>query len=132
MSHRRPGRVADHVKQVLARLLREEIRDPRVGFVTLTDVELSADLRVARVFVSVLEADHDEALEALRHASSFLRRSLARETRLKHTPELRFEIDESVAGGFEIDRILDDLHRDRPALPEGGSDPGPATDPEES
>jgi ribosome-binding factor A len=116
---RRPGRVADKIKQTLAELLRDGVRDPRVGFVTLTDVELSTDLRHARVYVSFLGDDPEGALRALRNAGPWLRRSLASRVSLRHTPELRFEIDPSIDGGFRVDRILEDLERDRPPRPDG-------------
>ena len=115
---RRADRVADEIRQALARILQAEMRDPRVGFVTLTDVELSPDLRHARVFVSFIGADADPALRVLRRAAPFLRRSLAREAGLRFTPELRFEIDASIDGGFRVDRILDEISEQRDDLPD--------------
>ena len=109
MSTKRSGRVADQVRQELASLLRDGVRDPRVGFVTLTDVELSPDLRHARVFVSFIGDDPESSLRALRRAAPFLRRSLARTAGLRFTPELRFEIDTSIDSGFRVDRILDEI-----------------------
>lgn len=120
MSHR-AQRVGDKVRSILARLLREEVRDPRIGFVTLTDVRLSPDLRHARAFVSFLDEDTEKPLSALRKAAPYLRRLLAREAGLRHAPELRFEIDTSIATGFRVERILDELDDDPPAEP----DPGP-------
>jgi ribosome-binding factor A len=105
VSHRRPQRVAEQIRDDLARLLREELRDPEVGFVTLTDVVLSPDLRHARVYVSVL-GDEERVLEALARARSFLRHGLARAGRLRYTPELRFEIDRSATTGQRVDRLL--------------------------
>jgi len=116
VNRRRPQRVAEQIRNDLARLLREELRDPDVGFVTLTDVELSADLRHARVYVSVL-GDESRALEALDRARSFLRHALAREGRLRYTPELRFLVDRSASTGFRVERLLS--HDD------GGSNDGP-------
>ena len=113
MSTQRAGRVADQIRQLLASLLREGVRDPRLGFVTLTDLELSSDLRHARVFVSFIVDDTEDALRALRKAAPFLRRSLARTSGLRHTPELRFEIDPSVESGTRVDRILDQLESTR-------------------
>jgi ribosome-binding factor A len=128
VTHHRPERIADLIRQVLARLLREELRDPRIGFVTVTDVTLSPDLRQARVFVSTLDEDPTECLRALAGARPFLRRMLARESALRFTPELRFEIDESVAGGFRIERILEDV---RPADREDDAAPAEAVDEDE-
>jgi ribosome-binding factor A len=116
MSKKRAGRVADQIRQDLAVLLREEVHDPRVGFVTLTDVDLSTDLRYARVFVSFLSDDHEESLRTLRRSATYLRKCLARAASLRFTPELRFEIDASVESGSRVDRILDEigetLHQD--------------------
>lgn len=109
MSGHRSRRVGDLIREELARLLREEVRDPRIGFVTLTAVDLSPDLRHARVYVSVLQADREQALRALRRASSFLRRRLARSAGLRFTPELRFVADESVDTGFRVEGILQQL-----------------------
>jgi ribosome-binding factor A len=108
LSHHRSERLADQVHQILARLLREEVRDPSVGFVTITEVKLSSDLRHARIFVSAI-TDAEECLEGLKRAAPFLRRGLASKGGLRFTPELRFLIDESVAGGFRIQDLLDDV-----------------------
>jgi ribosome-binding factor A len=118
LSHHRHERVADRIREVLARLLREEVRDPRIGFVTLTDVRLSPDLRHARVFVSMLGGDAERRIAALRRAAAFLRRSLAREAALRFTPELQFVFDDSVAGGFRIERLLDRTREDADTEPE--------------
>jgi ribosome-binding factor A len=95
--------------QVLARLLREEVRDPRVGFVTLTGIDMSPDLKHAHVFISTLDDRPEEVLQALQHAAPFLRRLLGRVAKLRFTPELKFSVDESMAGGFRVDRILEEL-----------------------
>jgi ribosome-binding factor A len=105
MSRHRPQRVAEQIRDDLARLLREELRDPAVGFLTLTDVVLSPDLRHARVYVSVL-GEERPALEALDRARAFLRHALAREGRLRFTPELRFVIDRSAATGLRVEHLL--------------------------
>lgn len=123
MNHR-SQRVADKVRSILARLLREELRDPRIGFVTLTDVRLSPDLRYARAFVSFLDEETAAPLKALQHAAPYLRRLLAREAGLRHAPELRFEIDESISTGFRVERILDEIDdgEDRGETPPGDGD----------
>lgn len=108
MAHRRE-RLGDMIRAELARLLREEVRDPRIGFVTLTDVELSKDLRHARVYVTILGDDPSSALGALRHAAPFLRRALAQCAELRFTPELRFLIDESIDAGFRVDELLSEI-----------------------
>lgn len=109
MSTHRPERIAEKIHGVLARRLRE-LRDPRIGFVTITDVRMSPDLKHAWVYVSILDDDPQPSFRALQHAVPFLRRTLAREAGLRHTPQLHVEIDASIATGFQVERILDDLH----------------------
>ncbi len=111
MRTHRPERTAERVQAVLARLVREEIRDPRLGFTTVTGVRMSADLEHAIVYVSRMgsETERRGALTALRHARGYLRRALAREAGLRHTPDLRFVWDEAIERGARIEEILVDL-----------------------
>jgi ribosome-binding factor A len=110
MSAHRSERVGDLIRQLLARLIREELRDPRIGFLTLTDVKLTRDLRFARVYVTVLgQQDSRGTLEALNHATPFLRRALARQAGLRFTPELRFYLDEVAESGQRVDSLLREL-----------------------
>lgn len=102
-------RIADQIRSELARLLREEVRDPRVGFVTLTEVDLSPDLKHARVYVTTLAEDRESTLQALHRATPFLRRSLAQQQNLRFTPQLRFMIDESVTTGFRVEQLLQEI-----------------------
>ena len=106
-SHR-PERVAEAIRQTVAAFLTGSVRDPRVGFVTVTAVEVSADLTHARVRVSVMGSDEDKAksLEGLTSASRFLRAQLAKELPLRVTPELRFELDRGLEHAQQIDRLL--------------------------
>ena len=84
MNGSRADRVADRIRRVLASLIQEELRDPRIGFVTLTDVRLSPDLRNARAFVTVMgQKELQPTLDALNHAVPFLRRSMARRAGLR-------------------------------------------------
>ncbi|MCP3978056.1 MAG: 30S ribosome-binding factor RbfA [bacterium] len=108
MSGHRVQRVADLVRETVSSLLRGDVRDPRLGFVTVTDVRMSQDLRSARVFVSVLDEDKQPSLDALRRATPFIRRELGRRAKLRHTPELRFIHDESVETGFRLDALLEE------------------------
>jgi len=120
----RNARVADRIRDELARLLREEVRDPGIGFVTLTEVCLAPDLRHARVLVTVLGDDPAESLKALNRAVPFLRRSLARSSGLRFTPQLRFDIDHAAVGAQRIGDLLDRLHVD-----DGEEPPGDDEDP---
>jgi ribosome-binding factor A len=104
----RSERIADLIRQELARLLREEVRDPRIGFVTITEVDLSPDLKHARVYLTTMGDDREATLKALGRAAPFLRRSLAAGCNLRFTPQLRFLFDESVDTGFRVERLLQD------------------------
>lgn len=110
-SSRRPRRVADVVRSELARLLREELRDPHIGFATITDVEMAADLRSANVFVSVLGKPEDFALTvaALNHARGMLRTLVGRNCGLRFAPELHFVEDHTLERGARINELLQKL-----------------------
>ena len=107
----RPDRVADQIRSELATLLVREVHDPGIGFVTLTRVQVSADLQLARVLYTALGDDKARATSgrALERAAPFLRRQLGSRLRLKRTPELRFVYDDSIAGQDRIERILSEL-----------------------
>jgi ribosome-binding factor A len=111
MNFQRASRVAEQVRSNLARTITKEMRDPAVGFVTITDVKLSPDLRHATVFVTVMPFEQREhTVAALNRAVPFLRRSLAREGGLRFTPQLRFCYDEAFASGQRVDDILRTIH----------------------
>lgn len=103
-------RVNEAMRAVLSDAIATEIKDPRVGFVTVTGVKTSPDLRHARVYVSVLgdDAAREGSMEGLRSAHGFLQRRLASELTLKHTPALTFEYDDTVDRGMRISQILDE------------------------
>ena len=113
METRRTQRVSDAIRHEVADILQRQVKDPRIGFVTVTAVEVSADLRVARVFYTVLGSARDETLKGLRSAGPFIRRELGRRLRLKAVPEVRFEYDESTDRGFRMDEILEGLRDGR-------------------
>ena len=103
----RSERVAGQLRRDLARLIQQEIKDPAVGFVSLSDVEVTRDLAHAKVFITVFDPDKaKESLKALRRASAFLRRRLGQELRLRHVPELHFVHDDSVERGSHIDELI--------------------------
>ena len=123
MTTRRPGRVADLIRLELARVLREDVRDPRVGFVTLTDVQLSPDLRSARVFVSTLDQDERTTLDALERAAPFIRQALARSAALRFTPRLQFVFDRTLATGSRVESLLQEIGPlPEPKLEDGDDD----------
>jgi ribosome-binding factor A len=102
--------VNEAVRQVLSEAL-PELKDPRIGFVTVTGVETSADLRHARVYVSVLGSTRarEETLEGLAAAHGVLQTRIARELRLKRTPQLAFAYDQSVEAGVRMGKLIDEL-----------------------
>jgi len=111
----RSERVAGQLRRDLARLIQMEIKDPEVGFISLSDVEVSRDLSHAKVFVTVFEPDKaSTSLKALRRAAAFLRRRLGQELRMRHVPELHFLHDDSVEQGSHIDQLIARaLHADK-------------------
>ena len=96
--------------RILSELLRFETKDPGLAEVSLTAVDLSRDLSVARVYFSMLKPDDDpqRALDGLKRAAGFLRSKLGRELMVRHVPELRFVHDDSIAHSAEISRLIDD------------------------
>jgi ribosome-binding factor A len=108
----RPDRVADQIRAELASLLARDVHDPGIGFVTLTRVQVSPDLQLARVFYTALGDDkaRTATARALERAAPFLRRQIGARLRLKRTPELTFAYDESIAGQDRIEQILNELH----------------------
>jgi ribosome-binding factor A len=101
-------RVDEAVRQVLGDALAHDVKDPRVGFVTVTAVKTTPDLRHARVYVSVLgsEPDRDATLEGLRSAHGYLQRRVGEELELKRTPTLDFVYDETTDRAFRLERLL--------------------------
>ena len=102
-------RVDEAVREVLSDAISKQVKDPRVGFVTVTAVETASDLRRARVFVSVLgdSGVRKRSLQGLRSAHGVLQRVVARELRLKHTPTLEFVYDDTSERGFRIAELID-------------------------
>lgn len=120
----RPDRVADQIRAELALLLTREVHDPGVGFVTLTRVQVSPDLHMARVYFTALgdEAARKGSAKALERAAPFLRRQLGSRLRLRRTPELKFFFDESIAGQDRIEQLLNDIHRSPKPEPPDSND----------
>jgi ribosome-binding factor A len=110
VSSDRMRRVNEAVREVVSARLAEGLRDPRIGFVTVTSVETSPDLRHARVYVSVLgdAEQRDATMAGLESAHGVLQLAVARELRMKHTPTLEFLFDESIGRGMRITELLGD------------------------
>ena len=108
-------RVAEQIRGELSQILREEVGDPRIGLITITRVKLASDLGAATIFYSPLGEDPDEErkvelAQVMRQVTSFVRRTLSKRVKLRHTPELRFVLDDSIAEGsntLELLRSLD-------------------------
>jgi ribosome-binding factor A len=104
----RPQKLGDLIQRELAELVRRELRDPRVGMITITGVDVSPDFSHAKVFFTVLDpAALPAAKLGLKRAAGFLRSQLAKRIKLYTTPELRFEYDESVERGDRLSRLID-------------------------
>ena len=131
----RPQRVGDQIRVEITGMLTREVRDPGIGFVTITRVEVSADLQHAKIYYTVFgdEKARRESARAIERASPFLRRQLAGRLRLRRAPELHFFFDESVANQDRIERIILDLEQERASRPpeaEAAADtPDAAADP---
>ena len=115
VGYKRSDRVGDLVKKEIASmLLHGDIKDPRIGFITITRVKMSVDLRRARVFFSMIGTDEEKrrSCEGLNSASGFIRRALARRLKLKHIPSIIFEFDDSIEYSSYIDKLMRDLKRE--------------------
>jgi ribosome-binding factor A len=135
VSSSRPDRVGEAIRDELSQLLAREVRDPGVGFITLTRVKVSPDLQVARVYYTTLgdeQAQRDTA-KALKRATAFLRRQLGQRIRLRRVPEIEFFYDASIAQGDRIEQILQELKAEaasRPTSSERAGEAGGAQPPE--
>ncbi|WP_010530667.1 30S ribosome-binding factor RbfA [Lentibacillus jeotgali] len=113
MSDIRANRVAEQMKKELGELIGQKIKDPRVGFVTVTDVEVTGDLQQAKIFISVLgsEEEKHDTLVGLAKAKGFIRSEIGKRIRLRKTPEISFEFDEALEHGNRIEELLRDLNK---------------------
>jgi ribosome-binding factor A len=116
---RRTDRINEQLRQEIALLIRDEVRDPRVGLATITAVETSPELDHARVYITALGEDEEkeEILVGLRSAAPFIRGQLGRRLHMRRIPELHFQIDRKLENALRIESLL------REALPDTGDDP---------
>lgn len=112
MSQVRANRVAEQMKKELGDIIGRKLKDPRVGFITVTDVAVTGDLQLATVYITSLgnEREKQETLKGLEKAKGFIRSEIAKRIRLRITPELSFEFDSSTEYGNKIDQLLRQLH----------------------
>ena len=120
MTGDRMRRVDEAMREVLSGAITSELKDPRVGFVTVTAVQTSPDLRHARVYVSVLgnPGERRRSLQALESARGYLQRRVGGELRMKHTPQIQFVYDETPERGMRINELLRAEAGDEPREPE--------------
>lgn len=110
----RSHRVGEQIKKELSHILQHELKDPRVGFVTVTGVDVTGDLQQATVYISVMGSkdDLEGTLKGLEKAKGFMRTEIGRRIRLRHTPELLFKVDESIEYGNRIEKLLKEVKSD--------------------
>ncbi|AMM92499.1 30S ribosome-binding factor RbfA [Peribacillus simplex] len=114
----RSNRVGEQMKKELSEIIGRKIKDPRIGFVTVTDVEVTGDLQQATVYISVLgdQEQREKTLQGLAKAKGFMRSEIGQRIRLRKTPELFFEFDESVDYGNRIESLISQINsEDKPA-----------------
>jgi ribosome-binding factor A len=113
VSGRRHERLADQIRAEVAEIINRELKDPRIGFATVTRVELTADFHAARLWVSVLGEKEAQqgTLEGLSSAAGYLRREIGHRLRLRRVPELTFILDQSAQDSLRIESLLDKIHR---------------------
>ncbi|HIE6878062.1 TPA: 30S ribosome-binding factor RbfA [Staphylococcus aureus] len=109
MSSMRAERVGEQMKKELMDIINNKVKDPRVGFITITDVVLTNDLSQAKVFLTVL--GNDKEFKALDKAKGFIKSELGSRMRLRIMPELMYEYDQSIEYGNKIERMIQDLHK---------------------
>ena len=120
---RRQDQLGEQIAEDLSDLIRNRMKDPRVGFASITQVELSADLRHAKVFVSVMGSPDEqrETMRALGHANGYLRHELAQRLNIRYTPEIVFRLDESIARGARVLELMRQVHSDDAGAPSEGA-----------
>lgn len=105
---KRSERVAGQLRRELAQLIQQEVKDPEIGFISLSDVEVTRDLSHAKVFITVFESEKaEDTISALKRAAGYLRKRLGQEMRMRSVPELHFQHDASVEAGQRMDGLID-------------------------
>ncbi|UJF35381.1 30S ribosome-binding factor RbfA [Paenibacillus hexagrammi] len=114
MARVRVGRVGEQIKKELSQIIQSELKDPRIGFLTVTGVDVTNDLSLARVFLSVMGTDEQKeaTLKALASGTGYIRSELGKRIRLRKIPDLQFKFDSSIDYGSRIDNLLHQLNRE--------------------
>jgi ribosome-binding factor A len=115
MLYKRADRVADLIREVISEMLLRDLNDPRLESLTITEVEMTADLKLATVFFSAMgtHLKEEEALVGLQSATGFIRKRLGKELRLRHIPDLLFKVDHSFDYGSKIDRLIQTIKEEK-------------------
>jgi ribosome-binding factor A len=126
MEGKRSEKVADLIQKEISQMLLKTLKDPRIGFVTITRVAVSEDCRSARVYFSVAGtlAERQKSTEGLNSATGYVRKELGRRIRLKHTPEIVFQFDPSIEYAIHIGEVIDHLREERQKEEEEKKDEG--------
>jgi ribosome-binding factor A len=124
----RKERLEELLRREISDIIRREVKDPRIGFVTVTDAEVSRDLSFAKVFVSVLgtEEQQEATLQGLNSATRFIRGEFGQRIKLRQVPELQFRFDASIQHGARIHELLQQIQREESEPQEPGTPEGPA------
>jgi len=110
LPYKRSQRVGDLVREEIADIIMYKLKDPRIGFITVTGVDMSPDLKSAKVFVSILKEDERElVLEILNSSKNFFRSLLSKRLKMKVIPNVEFRLDTSIEYGFKIDKLLKEI-----------------------
>lgn len=126
----RPDRIGDQIRQEVTILLAREVHDPGIGFVTVTRVQVTPDLQLARVFYTMMggEAERRQTQKALTRALPFLRRQVGERLRLRRVPELQFIFDKSIEAQERVERLLQEIHEADAAADQAKHDADPEQD----
>ncbi len=113
MARIRASRVGEQIKKELSQIIQQELKDPRIGFVTVTAVEMSGDLAQAKVYVGIMgdKEQQESTLEGLEKARGFIRSEVGSRVPLRYTPELIFKLDQSLEHGQHISKLLEEVKR---------------------
>jgi len=120
MPYKRPQRVGDLIREVICEMLLRDLNDPRLESVTITEVEVTADLKLATVFFSAMgnQSREEASLHGLQSATGYMRKKLGKELRLRYVPDLLFKLDHSFEYGSKIDRLIRTLEEEKNGPPE--------------
>jgi len=112
--------MAEQVKRIVGEILEQGAKDPRIGFVSVMGVEMSGDLKSARVYISIYgeEPEVEKTMSGIQSARSYIQRELGDRLSARYTPRISFHLDRSIAYGERIDRVIEKLHREEGQLPE--------------